>query len=167
MEGSVDTIEALQLEIEQLRHQNAAINEQLLDSRQECDTLQVANRRLEQQAESLGEPPVFIWCHVLRASCCATGLKEDIIRTFEIQLRARDDQISGMDVELNACYQRLGQNESAYRERSKQEKHTTSKLLPHRPHPPPSFMCCLQGLKTSSSCRFKNKCAAATNTLLR
>ena len=72
-------------------------------------------RRLKDGQRSLGATGGVIECtpcprHLLRSSCCAAGLKEDLIRTFDTQLRARDDQISVMDIELNACYQRLGEN---------------------------------------------------------
>jgi hypothetical protein len=71
-----------------------------------------------------------------------------------------------MDIELNACYQRLGQNESVYHDRIKQEKQS----IRERQLRPVFFSrasCRLQGLKTISSSRFMNKCSRGTNKLLK
>ena len=62
LEGSVDAIDALQQEIEQLRRQKAEISALLFHSQQECDALKMANGRLEQQAESLSAPRVLLIC---------------------------------------------------------------------------------------------------------
>ena len=71
-----------------------------------------------------------------------------------------------MDIELNACYQRLGENESVYRDRIKQEKQS---IREHQLHPVVFLRvsCRLQGLKTISSSRFTNKCSPGINKLLK
>jgi hypothetical protein len=46
-----------------------------------------------------------------------TGLKDDLIRSFEIQLSERDHRIIAMEIELQSCYKRMGENEAEYRNR--------------------------------------------------
>ncbi len=72
-------------------------------------------------------------CCGCAASRALSDLKEDLIRSFDLRLSERDEQIASMDAELQACYARLGENEIVYRSRREQDRHAIGKRALHQP----------------------------------
>jgi hypothetical protein len=53
-------------------------------------------------------------------------MKENLIRSFDVQLSERDDHIASMENELKSCYARLGENESEHRKRHEEDRMSIS-----------------------------------------
>ena len=49
-------------------------------------------------------------------------LRQDLIRSFEIQLLERDERLASMASELESCYSRLGENESEHVRRREEDR---------------------------------------------
>ncbi len=72
------------------------------------------------------------WCVRCLTRPTLSDLKEDLIRSFDLRLSERDEQIAAMDAELQSCYARLGENESVYRSRREQDRHAIGNRALHK-----------------------------------
>lgn len=66
-------------------------------------------------------------CAVWSACVCSrlilfACLRQDLIRSFEVQLSERDERVASMASELESCYARLGENESEHVRRREEDR---------------------------------------------
>ncbi len=130
----------MQLEAERLREENEELvrrqvvaDAALQESRIECDALRSIAHRLQRDAEALSAPclsttfsePLLI---------LYTEYKENLFRSFDVQLTERDDRIASVENELKSCYAHLREMESEHRKRHEEDKMSISTLDSARRH---------------------------------
>lgn len=95
VENCVQIVDDQRHECEVLRRRKEEVDVLLQNCQQQCQALRSTVNQLQQDRETL-------------------SLRQDLIRSFEIQLLERDERLASMASELESCYSRLGENESEH-----------------------------------------------------
>jgi hypothetical protein len=126
VDSSLEIIESLRQENEELGRLKVAADAALQESRLECDTLRSMVQRLQQDTEALSAPCLSMSFAQKKPLIFSIEMKENLFRSFDVQLSERDDHIASVENELKSCYARLRENESEHRKRHEEDKMSIS-----------------------------------------